>query len=155
MKHFTIGEGYETTTHHLPPHYTQTHKKRHSITIKKGAAERQGFKATHGQSRNTKQGHSRPKHKNIKKSLARDLTQVILRTHAPSSPAASSEPGAASPPFSPTIGSFPSGSSEHVGRKHADFRSARMRSKSPSTAAISPLQPESRASSASKVGGVL
>ncbi|KAF3565455.1 hypothetical protein DY000_02013390 [Brassica cretica] len=89
------------------------------------------------------------KHK--KKSPARDLTKVILRAHAPSSPVASSKPGAASPP---STGSFPSGPSEHVGRKHADFRSARMRSKSPSMTAKSPLQPDSRAYSASKVGGV-
>ncbi|KAF3534868.1 hypothetical protein DY000_02040093 [Brassica cretica] len=89
-----------------------------------------------------------------KKSPAIDLTKVILRAHAPSSPVASSKPGAASPLPSPSTGSFPSGPSEHVGRKHPDFRSARMRSKSPSTTAKSPLQPDSQASSASKVGGV-
>ncbi|KAF2551489.1 hypothetical protein F2Q68_00033556 [Brassica cretica] len=44
--------------------------------------------------------------------------------------------------------------SEHVKRKHVDFRSTRMRSKFPSTTAKSPLQPDSRASSVSKVGGV-
>ncbi|KAF3524389.1 hypothetical protein F2Q69_00047958 [Brassica cretica] len=74
-----------------------------------------------------------------KKSPARDLTKVILRAHAPSSPVTSFKHGAASPPPSPSTGSFPSGPSEHVGRKHADFRSARMRSKSPSTTAKSPL----------------
>ncbi|KAF2567152.1 hypothetical protein F2Q68_00026984 [Brassica cretica] len=92
---------------------------------------------------------------NIKnKSPARDLTKVILRTHAPSSPVASSKPGAASPLPSLSTGSFPFGPSEHVGRKHADFKSAKMRSKSPSTTAKSPLQPDSLASSTSKVGGV-
>ncbi|KAF3516867.1 hypothetical protein DY000_02061877 [Brassica cretica] len=91
---------------------------------------------------------------NIKKSIARDLIKDILRTHAPSSLLASSKPGAMSPPFSLTTGSFSSRSSEHVGRKHADFRSVWMRSKSPSTTAKSPLQPDSRASLASKAGGV-
>ncbi|KAF3504776.1 hypothetical protein F2Q69_00042276 [Brassica cretica] len=88
------------------------------------------------------------------KNPARDLTKVILRTHAPSSPVASSKPGAASPLPSPSTGSFPSRPSEHVKRKHADFRSARMRSKSPSTTAKSPLQPDSQASSVPKVEGV-
>ncbi|KAF3527268.1 hypothetical protein DY000_02041512 [Brassica cretica] len=68
------------------------------------------------------------KHKK-KISPARDLTKVILRAHAPSSPVTSSKPGAASPP---STGSFPSGPSEHIGRRHADFRSARMRSEQPS-----------------------
>ncbi|KAF3539525.1 hypothetical protein F2Q69_00019717 [Brassica cretica] len=54
----------------------------------------------------------------------------------------------------PDHGIFPYGSSEHVGRKHADFRSARTRSKSPSRAAESPLQSDNLISSASKDGGV-
>ena len=33
MKHFTIEERYEMTTHHFPPHYSQTHKKRYPIIV--------------------------------------------------------------------------------------------------------------------------
>ncbi|KAF2543704.1 hypothetical protein F2Q68_00030609 [Brassica cretica] len=104
-------------------------------------------------SRKNSQNRSRTKHFTSKKDMRRQLITLLPchTAHAPSSPVASSKPGAASPPPSPSTGSFPSGPSEHVGRKHADFRSARMRSKSPSATAKSPLQPDSRAS---KVGGV-
>ncbi|KAF2594423.1 hypothetical protein F2Q70_00043678 [Brassica cretica] len=74
-------------------------------------------------SRKNSRNGSRTEHFTSKKDMRRQLITLLPRhtTHAPSSPVASSKPGAASPSLSPSTRSFPSGPSEHVGRKHVDF----------------------------------